>query len=43
VHEAGPALRGLDPLPLREYQGKVQVSWILYAANMPAHIVIQVG
>jgi Rieske Fe-S protein len=43
VHEAGPALRGLDPLPLRDYQGKVQVSWILYAANMPAHIVIQVG
>jgi menaquinol-cytochrome c reductase iron-sulfur subunit len=43
VHEAGPALRGLDPLPMREYQGKVQVSWILYAANMPAHIVIQVG
>ena len=43
VHEAGPALRGLDPLPLREYQGKVQVSWILYAANMPAHVVIQVG
>ena len=43
VHEAGPALRGLDPLPLRDYQGKVQVSWILYAANQPAHIVIQVG
>lgn len=43
VHEAGPALRGLDPLPLRDYQGKVQVSWILYAANTPAHIIIQVG
>ena len=43
VHEAGPALRGLDPLPLRQYQGKVQVSWILYAANMPSHVVIQVG
>jgi len=43
VHEAGPALRGLDPLPLRDYQGKVQVSWILYAANTPAHVVIQVG
>ena len=43
VHEAGPALRGLDPLPMREYQGKVQVSWILYAANMPSHVVIQVG
>ena len=43
VHEAGPALRGLDPLPLRDYQGKVQVSWILYQANTPAHVVIQVG
>ena len=43
VHEAGPALRGLDPLPLREYQGKVEVSWILYQANIPGHVVIQVG
>jgi menaquinol-cytochrome c reductase iron-sulfur subunit len=43
VHEAGPALRGLDPLPLREYQGKVQVTWIEYAPNVPNHIVLKVG
>jgi menaquinol-cytochrome c reductase iron-sulfur subunit len=43
VHEAGPALRGLDPLPLRDYEGKVEISWILYQANTPAHVVIQVG
>jgi menaquinol-cytochrome c reductase iron-sulfur subunit len=43
VHEAGPALRGLDPLPLRQFQGKVQVTWIEYAPNVPSHIVLKVG
>jgi menaquinol-cytochrome c reductase iron-sulfur subunit len=43
VHEAGPALRGLDPLPLREFQGKVQVTWIEYAPNVPNHVVLKVG
>jgi menaquinol-cytochrome c reductase iron-sulfur subunit len=43
VHEAGPALRGLDPLPLRNYQGTVQVTWIEYAPNVPNHIVLKVG
>jgi len=43
VHEAGPALRGLDPLPLREYQGKVQVTWIEYAPNVPSHVILKVG
>lgn len=43
VHEAGPALRGLDPLPLREYEGKVQVTWIEFAPNMPGHVVLKVG
>ena len=42
-HEAGPALRGLDPLPLRDYQGKVQVTWIEYADNNPHMIVEKVG
>ena len=42
-HEAGPALRGLDPLPLRDYQGKVQITWIEYAPNVPAHVVLKVG
>jgi Rieske Fe-S protein len=43
VHEAGPALRGLDPLPLRNYDGKVQVTWIEFAPNVPNHIVLKVG
>ncbi len=42
-HEAGPALRGLDPLPLRDYQGKVQITWIEYADNNPHMIVEKVG
>jgi len=42
-HEAGPALRGLDPLPLREYQGKVQITWIEYADNNPHMIVQKIG
>ncbi len=42
-HEAGPALRGLDPLPMREYQGKVQITWIEYKFNSPTMIVQRVG
>jgi len=42
-HEAGPALRGLDPLPLRDYQGKVQITWIEYQSNTPQLIVQKVG
>ena len=42
-HEAGPALRGLDPLPLREFQGKVQVTWIEYKFNSPQLIIQRVG
>jgi menaquinol-cytochrome c reductase iron-sulfur subunit len=42
-HEAGPALRGLDPLPLRDYQGKVEITWIEYAQNTPQLIVQKVG
>jgi menaquinol-cytochrome c reductase iron-sulfur subunit len=43
VHEAGPALRGLDPLPLRDYQGKVEVTWIEYMQNTPSHIIVKIG
>ena len=43
VHEAGPALRGLDPLPLRDYQGKVEVTWIEYQQNTPSHIMLKIG
>jgi menaquinol-cytochrome c reductase iron-sulfur subunit len=42
-HEAGPALRGLDPLPLRDYQGKVEITWIEYADNNPHMIVQKIG
>lgn len=42
-HEAGPALRGLDPLPMRNYEGKVQITWIEYAPNVPSHVVLKVG
>jgi len=43
AHEAGPALRGLDPLPLRDYQGKVQITWIEYKQNSPSMIVQKIG
>ena len=43
VHEAGPALRGLDPLPLREYEGKVQITWIEFAPNQPGRVELKVG
>ena len=42
-HIAGPALRGLDPLPLRDFQGKVEVTWIEYKQGTPDHIVLKVG
>ena len=31
----GPAPRGLDPLPLREQNGKAEVTWIDYQSNTP--------
>jgi menaquinol-cytochrome c reductase iron-sulfur subunit len=42
-HEAGPALRGLDPLPLKDYQGKVEVTWIEYQTNTPQLVIQQIG
>ena len=42
-HEAGPALRGLDPLPLRNFQGKVEVTWIEYQTNTPQLIIQKIG
>ena len=42
-HEAGPALRGLDPLPLRNYSGKMQVTWIEYQTNTPQMIIQKIG
>jgi menaquinol-cytochrome c reductase iron-sulfur subunit len=40
THIAGPAPRGLDPLPLREQSGSAEVTWIVYQSNTPARIVV---
>jgi Rieske Fe-S protein len=40
THIAGPAPRGLDPLPLREQNGTAEVTWIIYQSNTPARIVV---
>jgi menaquinol-cytochrome c reductase iron-sulfur subunit len=40
THVAGPAPRGLDPLPLREQSGTAQVTWIVYQSNTPQRIVV---
>ena len=39
-HIAGPAARGLDPLPLREQSGKAQIEWIRYQPTIPDRIVV---
>lgn len=43
AHLAGPAPRGLDPLPLREMNGATQVTWIEYRGNTPDHIILKIG
>jgi menaquinol-cytochrome c reductase iron-sulfur subunit len=43
AHEAGPAQRGLDPLPLREQSGQAEVTWIEYKQGTPDHIVLKIG
>jgi len=40
AHLAGPAPRGLDPLPLREQSGVAEVTWIRYEQSTPDRIVI---
>jgi Rieske Fe-S protein len=40
THVAGPAPRGLDPLPLREQSGQAEVTWIVYQSNTPQRIVV---
>jgi menaquinol-cytochrome c reductase iron-sulfur subunit len=40
THVAGPAPRGLDPLPLREQSGTAEVTWIVYQSNTPQRIVV---
>jgi menaquinol-cytochrome c reductase iron-sulfur subunit len=39
-HTAGPAQRGLDPLPLADKSGTAQITWIQYEQNVPDHIVL---
>ncbi|MDQ2871949.1 MAG: Rieske 2Fe-2S domain-containing protein [Candidatus Eremiobacteraeota bacterium] len=39
-HIAGPAARGLDPLPMREQNGQAEVTWIRYAPTIPNRIVV---
>ncbi|MEO6990907.1 MAG: ubiquinol-cytochrome c reductase iron-sulfur subunit [Candidatus Baltobacteraceae bacterium] len=39
-HLAGPAPRGLDPLPLREASGTAEVTWIQYQAQQPARVIV---
>lgn len=40
AHIAGPAARGLDPLPLREQSGAAQVEWIRFKPTIPDRIVV---
>jgi menaquinol-cytochrome c reductase iron-sulfur subunit len=43
THIAGPAPRGLDPLPLRDTSGKAELTWIEYKQNTPDLIVLRIG
>lgn len=40
THIAGPAPRGLDPLPFREQNGSAEVTWIQYQPNTPDRILV---
>lgn len=37
---AGPAPRGLDPLPFREKDGKAEVTWIQYKSGQPDRLIV---
>jgi Rieske Fe-S protein len=37
---AGPAPRGLDPLPLRDASGTAEVTWIQYKSGTPDRIIV---
>lgn len=39
-HVAGPAPRGLDPLPLEEKSGVAKITWIRYKQGVPSRIVV---
>ncbi|HMD02535.1 MAG TPA: ubiquinol-cytochrome c reductase iron-sulfur subunit [Candidatus Baltobacteraceae bacterium] len=40
AHLAGPAPRGLDPLPFREKDGQAQVTWIQYKSQEPDRVIV---
>ena len=40
THVAGPAPRGLDPLPMQEQTGTAEVTWIQYKPNTPSRVII---
>lgn len=39
-HIAGPAPRGLDPLPFQEKSGTAQITWVRYKQGEPDRIVV---
>ncbi|MBV8246260.1 MAG: Rieske 2Fe-2S domain-containing protein [Candidatus Eremiobacteraeota bacterium] len=39
-HIAGPAARGLDPLPLNIKDGDAEVTWIRYRSTIPDRLVV---
>ena len=40
AHVAGPAPRGLDPLPFRESSGQAEITWIDYRSSDPARVIV---
>lgn len=40
AHLAGPAPRGLDPLPFREKSGVAEVMWIQYKSQQPDRVIV---
>jgi Rieske Fe-S protein len=39
-HLAGPAPRGMDPLPLKEQSGIANIMWIRYQSGVPNRVII---
>lgn len=39
-HLAGPAPRGMDPLPLKEQSGSASIMWIRYQTSIPDRVII---
>jgi Rieske Fe-S protein len=39
-HVAGPAPRGMDPLPLQEQSGVANIMWIRYESGVPDRVII---